>query len=196
MQEVLDIIFTSTYPWYVAGPLIGLIVPVLLYFGNRHFGVSSSLQHLCRLVLPGSRARSIDYFNYDLRGSAWVLVFTAGLLFGGGLGALAALPDGNNIAPDTQAALAALGITDLSGLVPAQVFSFENLATWQGLVIMLLGGWMIGFGTRYANGCTSGHAITGLSLLSPVSLIATATFFVAGIAATHLLFPLIFGGAP
>ncbi len=196
MQEVLNSIFTSTYPWYVAGPLIGAIVPVLLYFGNRHFGVSSSLQHLCRLVLPGSRARLIEYFNYDLRSVDWALVFTIGLVLGGGLGAYASLPDGNDIAMNTQEDLAALGITDLAGLVPAQVFSLENLASWQGMLIMILGGWMIGFGTRYANGCTSGHAIMGLSLLSPVSLIATATFFLAGILATHFLFPFIFGGAP
>src|ERR1035438_10037602 len=71
---------SAPWPWYVAGPAIGLFVPALLILGNKVFGVSSSLRDLCSVVLPGK----LDYFRYDWkRTGLWNLLFVAGILVGG-----------------------------------------------------------------------------------------------------------------
>jgi len=88
--------------------------------------------------------------------------------------------------------LRALGIQDFSGLMPSDLFSIETLFSIKGLIFFVLGGFLVGFGTRYAGGCTSGHAIMGLSNLQWPSLIATCCFMVGGFAMTHLVLPLIF----
>ncbi|MCB1326368.1 MAG: YeeE/YedE family protein [Spirochaetales bacterium] len=188
---MFELLFSETWPWYVAGPLIGLAVPVLALIGNYPFGVSTSLRHIVRLVLPG---RKPDYFDYDIEPELWNLFLIAGLVLGGFLAALGGLPEQIGISPETQADLASLGVTNLSGLIPGAVFNLQNLLSAPGLILLVVGGFLIGFGTRYANGCTSGHSITGLSILNPVSLLATAMFFVGGLIATHLLMPLILRG--
>ncbi|MEQ9363442.1 MAG: YeeE/YedE thiosulfate transporter family protein [Leptospirales bacterium] len=183
----------GAWPWYIGGPLIGLIVPILLYFGNKHFGVSSSLRHLCRAVLPRQMRRGAPYFEYSLGDHSWNLVFVFGMFAGGWLGAaLFGATETLVISEGTARALAAYGISGQGGLAPVEVFSVEGLFTPPGFILIVVGGFLVGFGTRYGNGCTSGHAIMGLSLLSPASLIATASFFAGGIFMTYVGFPLIF----
>lgn len=175
------------WPWYVAGPLIGLFVPALLLLGTQ-FGVSSNLRHLCAAIAPAG----LDYFKYDWRQGTGNLMFLAGILAGSviaaqwmGAGAVA-------VSPETKAALVGLGVRDFTGLVPGDVFSWPQLLTVRGMVLIVGGGFLVGFGTAYAGGCTSGHGISGLAAFERASLIAVAAFFGGGLFATHLLLPLLF----
>ena len=181
---------TQPWPWYVAGPLIGLVVPFILWFGGRKWGVSSSLQHMCAAVLPGK----ITYFRYDWRKKgAWHLAMAAGMVVGGFIGGrVLSSPDHViAISEATRADLSAMGVTDFSGLIPSDYFSFDALLTLPGVLVVVVGGFLVGFGARYADGCTSGHAISGLSNLQRSSLVAVAGFFIGGLIVTHLLLPWI-----
>ena len=182
---------SQPWPWYVAGPLIGLMVPALLLVGNQSFGISSNLRHMCAAVLPGKW----EYFRYDWRGAgAWNLAFAAGIVVGGGIAShFLVQGDVVAIAPSTHATLAALGLHDFHGLVPHEVFSWSVLATPRALVAMIGGGLLVGFGTAYAGGCTSGHAISGLANLQLPSLIAVLGFFAGGLASTYVVVPWLLG---
>jgi uncharacterized membrane protein YedE/YeeE len=174
--------------WAVAGVLIGLTVPTLLLLGNKSFGISSSLRHICAACIPAN----ISFFKYDWRKESWNLFFVAGILLGGFISNyVLSDPAPMIIAPATKTALQRLGVSDFAHLMPTDIFSFENLFTLKGLVFFIVGGFMVGFGTRYAGGCTSGHAIMGLSTLQWPSLVATVSFMVGGFAMTHLLLPYI-----
>ena len=188
MQTILEAI-RSPLPWYIAGPLIGLIVPILLLIGNKSFGISSSLRHICAACLPAN----ISFFKYNWKNEIWNLVFVLGI-FLGGIIATYFLTNPNTIviSESTVRDLKALGIQDFSGLMPIDLFGIESLFSLKGLIFIVLGGFMVGFGTRWAGGCTSGHAIMGLSTLQIPSLIATCCFMISGFTMTHLLMPLIF----
>jgi uncharacterized membrane protein YedE/YeeE len=180
------------WPWYVAGPLIGLMVPFVYWYGGKKWGVSSTLQHLCAATAPGS----IEYFRYDWwKKGAWHLAMASGMVLGGLIGGriLARPDDVVAISGATRSDLASLGITDFTGMVPSDVFALQQILTVPGLVIIVLGGFLVGFGARYANGCTSGHAISGLANLQASSLVAVIGFFVGGLISAHVLLPLILG---
>lgn len=188
MQNILDII-RNPWPWYVAGPIIGLTVPTLLLIGNKSFGISSSLRHVCAACFPAD----ISFFKYDWKKEIWNLVFVLGTFLGGMIATnLLANPNAFVLSQATITDLRALGIQDFSGLMPADLFSIEVLFSLKGLIFFVLGGFLVGFGTRWAGGCTSGHAIMGLSNLQVPSLIATCCFMVGGFTMTHLLMPYIF----
>ncbi len=179
---------TRPWPWYVAGTLIGLTVPTLLILDNKAFGISSSLRHICAACLPAK----IPFFSYDWRKETWNLWFVGGVLLGGIIGGtLLKNPVSMTIAPDTIRDLQVLGIHDFtSGLLPTDIFNWSNLLTAKGLIFFVLGGFLVGFGTRYAGGCTSGHAIMGLSNLQWPSLVATLSFMAGGFAMTHIGLPI------
>lgn len=177
------------WPWYVAGPLIGLTVPALLLLGNKHFGISSSLRHICASCIPAN----IPFFKYNWKKEAWNLFFVLGILVGGFV-AVNFLADPNPvvIAHATVQDLKAMDVSVDGALMPESIFSFENLFTAQGMIFMVVGGFLVGFGTRYAGGCTSGHSIMGLSTLQWPSLVATCCFMAGGFLMTHLIFPWLF----
>lgn len=187
------------WPWYVAGPLIGLFVPALLIMGNRRLGVSSSLRHIiaalgqppkiaprgndpmtglrperlwrsfCAACLPAKA----PFFQYDWKKEAWNLFFVAGILAGGWVaGHLLRGPDFNN-------------------LMPVSLFSWGALLTLKGFLLIVGGGFLVGFGTRYAGGCTSGHSIMGLSSLQWPSLVATICFMAGGFLMANVILPFI-----
>jgi uncharacterized membrane protein YedE/YeeE len=175
-------------PWYIAGPLIGLTVPVLLIIGNKTFGISSSLRHICASCIPGD----IPFFSYNWKKEMWNLFFVAGILIGGALASLfLSNPNEIMIQPELQNYLAQYGIQDFSGLVPNDLFNWSNLLTLKGFLLMIVGGFLVGFGTRYAGGCTSGHAIMGLSNLQWPSLVATMCFMIGGFISTWFIVPYI-----
>ncbi|HKY61481.1 MAG TPA: YeeE/YedE thiosulfate transporter family protein [Gemmatimonadota bacterium] len=188
MSTLLDTV-SQPWPWYVAGPAIGLLVTLLLLATGKGFGVSSSFQHICSAAFPG-RA---EYFRYDWRRvGLWNLVFVLGMLAGGLLaGWLFANPHPVAISEATREALAGLGIRDFDGLVPDDLIGWKALATLPGFVVLVIGGFLVGFGARWAGGCTSGHAITGLAGLQKASLVAVMGFFAGGLAITHLVLPLL-----
>jgi len=176
------------WPWYVAGPVIGLFVPALLLLGNRQFGISSNLRHLCAAVVPGR----VDFFRYDWKSQGmWNLAFLAGVLAGGFIAAYALGAGDVVITPETKAILTRLGVHDFSGLAPREIFSWSNLLTLRGLVSIVGGGFLVGFGTAYAGGCTSGHAISGLAALDRASLVAVIAFFAGGLLCTYFILPVI-----
>jgi uncharacterized protein len=177
------------WPWYVGGPLLGLMVPALLLIGNKTFGFSSNLRHLCAACLPSKGA----FFRYDWKESGgWNLAFLVGTLLGGAVGGRLLGAGTVALSAKTQAALAALGLHDLSGLVPREVFSWAALASPRAIVMVVGGGLLVGFGTAYAGGCTSGHAISGLAAFQKASLVAVLGFFAGGLIATYVLLPLLF----
>lgn len=190
LMDLLDLL-RGPWPWFVAGPAIGLVVPILLVVGGRRFGLSSSYRHLCAAANVPARS-----FRYDWRRQGgWNLLLVAGIAVGGLLGGVV-LGDPNplRVAEATTRALEALGVTVDGGLAPTSIFSWAGLGTPAGFTAVVVGGFLIGFGARWANGCTSGHAIMGLAERQPASVIAVAGFFAGGLVATHLLWPLLLGG--
>lgn len=184
-------LLSEPWPWYLAGPVIGLTVPILLMAGGKMFGVSSNLRHTCAACNFGD----VDFFNYDWKAAgSWNLTFLLGTIIGGFLaGYVFANPEPIDLAKSTIADLQSLGIQDFDGLVPTDLFSWESLGSATGLTVLVLGGFMVGFGARYAGGCTSGHAISGLSDLQLASLLAVIGFFIGGLMMTYLIYPLILG---
>jgi len=178
---------SGAWPWYLAGPVAGLFVPALLILDNKVFGISSNLRHLCSAVIPGN----IEYFRYDWKRTGfWNLLFVAGILVGGFLASHWGGEQNVAISEQTRLALTKLGIHDFSGLAPRELFAWSALSTLRGFVSVVLGGFLVGFGTAYAGGCTSGHAISGLADMQLSSLIAVVGFFAGGLIATHFLLPL------
>jgi uncharacterized membrane protein YedE/YeeE len=164
------------------------MVPTLLIFGNKTFGISSSLRHMCAACLPAK----IPFFQYDWKKELWNLFFVFGVFLGGIVTAFYLNTDQPILVnPDLVNELSGYGITQIEGLVPEQLFSWSSLGTVRGLIMMVIGGFFVGFGTRYAGGCTSGHAIMGLSNLQLPSLIATISFMAGGFIMANLILPFI-----
>ena len=176
------------WPWYVAGPIIGLTVPLLLLVGNKMLGISSSLRHICAACFPGQ----ISFLKYNWKAQVWNLFFAAGLLIGGFIGGVVLKPETPMpLSAATKSDLHSFGITDYHRLLPSEVFSWAHLLTWQHLLIIIGGGFLVGFGTRYGSGCTSGHGIFGLSTFQWPSLVAVILFFASGIFTTYFILPLL-----
>jgi len=172
----------------VAGIFVGLTVPVLLIIGNKSFGISSSLRHVCAICIPAK----IPFFQYEWKKEIWNLFFVFGVFLGGMIAANFLLnPIDIQIAPALQNDLATYGITNYSNLVPLDIMNWQSLFTLKGFLLMVVGGFLVGFGTRYAGGCTSGHAIMGIATLQVPSLIATCCFMIGGFIMANLILPLI-----
>lgn len=179
---------TQPWPWWTAGILIGLTVPALLILGNKHFGLSSNFRHICAACFPAN----IKFFQYDWKKEIWNFFFVGGIIAGAAIAAFVLKnPDPVQIHPDLAGDLAGYGVTRIEGLVPADLFSWDTLLTTRGLILMVLGGFLVGFGTRYAGGCTSGHAIMGLSTLQWPSLVATICFMAGGFLMANFILPYI-----
>lgn len=183
-------VFFQTWPWYVSGFLIGMIMLSLIYFG-KHFGMSSNLESLCSMSGLGKK---VSYFNFDWKTNKWNLIVVLGAMLGGFVAAnFMSDPTNVSINPSTVNQLSSLGIDAPDGkLAPDALFGKQIFESPKSIFILLIGGILIGFGTRYAGGCTSGHAISGLSNLQLPSLKAVIGFFIGGLIMAHLILPLIF----
>jgi len=179
---------TGTWPWYVTGPLLGLMVPILLFAGNKHFGVSTSLQHVCAATIkPNAK-----YFRYDWKKSSWNLVFVAGTIIGAVLAVTLLNADRSPaLSAEARQLFGSWGMTEADSLQPAELFALSRENLLRPLVALGLGGFLVGFGARYAGGCTSGHAIMGTSLLNVGSYVAVLAFLVGGFAVSNLIVPLV-----
>lgn len=178
------------WPWYIAGPLIALVMFVLLLVGKQ-FGMSSNLRTACAAIGAG---KASDFFKFDWKAERWNLMIVLGAVIGGFL-ASHYMSDGTvEINPAIAQQLSDDYQIDSAGAayLPPEIFATENLTEPFNILILLLGGLMVGFGARYAGGCTSGHAISGLSNLQLPSLIAVIGFFIGGLVMIHLIYPLIF----
>lgn len=181
-------VLRQPWPWYVAGPIIGLSVPLLLLAGNKLLGISGTLRQVCAMCFPAN----IPFLKYNWKDQLWNLFFAAGLLLGGFIGGILLKPINKPpISNATIKDLQSMGITYNQDLLPAEIFSWAHLLTWQNLLIVIGGGFLVGFGTRYSGGCTSGHGIAGLSTFQWPSLVAVILFFASGILTANFLLPLL-----
>lgn len=183
-------IILKPWPWFVSGPLIALIMFSLLYMGKK-FGMSSNLRTMCSMAGAGKVS---DFFRFDWKAERWNLVVIVGAIIGGFLAANYLVESNFEIAlhADVIKQLDEYGFANAGdSYLPLELFSWENL-NLKSFLILVISGFMIGFGARYAGGCTSGHAISGLSNFQLPSLIAVIGFFAGGLIMIHLIFPLIF----
>jgi len=185
MESILN-----PWPWYISGPLITFVMALLLYFGKT-FGMSSNLKTMCTIAGAGKFS---DFFKFNWKEQSWNLVVVLGAIIGGFIATQYLSNDSiTDLNPITVTELESMGFQNSGAtLVPDEIFSLESLGTVKGLIILIVGGLLVGFGTRYANGCTSGHAIAGLSSLQKPSLIAVIGFFIGGLIMTNFILPLIF----
>jgi len=179
----------NPWPWYITGPLIAIIMAALLYFGKT-FAMSSNLATMCSIAGAG---KFIEFFKSDWKDKKWNLIVVLGAVIGGFIAKNFLSNDAvTNLNKKTILELNELGFKNPGEtIVPNEFFSFDALTSSHGLPILLIGGLLIGFGTRYAGGCTSGHAITGLSSLQKPSLIAVIGFFIGGLIMTNFILPYI-----
>lgn len=177
----------SPWPWYVVGPLIVITMASLLLVGKR-FGLSSNLQTVCAAA---GADRLAEYFRIDWLSRSWNLVFVAGTIAGGAVARYLLLGDhAVALNPGTVEGLQSMGITDAgAAFAPAALFSSETWTHPVAIAMLLVGGMLVGLGTRWANGCTSGHAISGLSAMQWPSLIAVIGFFIGGFSVSHFVLP-------
>lgn len=192
-KDMVDFI-SQPWHWSVSGVMIASVMFLLLYFGGE-FGVSSTLRTLCFI---GNEGGKYNFSNFNWKSQIWNLVFVGGAALGGFIAtSFLQSPEPVQIAASTIEHLSSLGIqtpTELSegrGFVPNELFGLEKMLNIKNLFILILGGFLVGFGTRYAGGCTSGHAISGLSNLQIPSLVAVIGFFLGGLLMTHFILPLI-----
>lgn len=185
MESILN-----PWPWYISGPLIAFVMALLLYFGKT-FGMSSNLRTMCTIAGAG---RFSDFFKFNWKEQSWNLIVVLGAIIGGFIATQYLSNDSiTDLNPITVTELQNMGFQNSGAtLVPNEIFSLESLSTGKGLIIVIIGGLLVGFGTRYANGCTSGHAISGLSSFQKPSLIAVIGFFIGGLIMTNFILPLIF----
>lgn len=177
------------WPWYFSGFMIVLIMLMLIFWG-KSFGFSSNLRTLCTVVGAGKKT---SFFNFDWKSQRWNLLFLLGAIIGGWLSAnFLSSPAELQLSSDTVVDLKTMGILFTGGLNPGELFSLQALANPKTWALLLGGGILVGFGSRYAGGCTSGHAISGLSNLQLPSLVAVVGFFIGGLIMTWYLIPLVF----
>ena len=180
-------LISQTWHWSISGFLIGLVMLLLIYFGKT-FGMSSNLRSMCAMTGIGKK---IPFFDWDWKSQRWNLVVVVGAMIGGFIAVHFLHDESNvNLNPKTIEQLSLMGIDEPNGkLLPNSLF--ENSSP-KMIIILVVGGILIGFGSRYAGGCTSGHAISGLSNLQMPSLKAVIGFFIGGLIMAHLLLPLLF----
>jgi len=181
---------SQPWHWSVSGVMIALLMFLLIYFGKQ-FGVSSSFKAICS---AGGAGRLADYFDYNWKSHSWLLMFVIGAILGGFIASkFFQAPMPVDLSTATLSDLKAMGVAapEVGALVPPELFSAESLTSIKSLLVLIVGGIFIGFGTRYAGGCTSGHAITGLANLQLPSLVAVIGFFIGGLISTHFLLSFI-----
>ena len=183
------VLLRQPWPWYTSGTVIAFVMVLLLFFG-KSFGFSANLRTICTACGAGKYVR---FFDFDWRAQTWNLLFLLGAVLGGFISS-EFLSTGQpvQLAAATIQDLQQLGISPPDGIQPREIFGLEALMSLRGFLLLLAGGFMIGFGSRYAGGCTSGHAISGLSNLQLPSLLAVIGFFIGGLIATFILLPLVF----
>ena len=178
------------WPWYIAGPMIALIM-FLLIMVDKSFGMSSNLRTMCTICGAGNKA---DFFKFDWKSQKWNLVVVLGAVIGGFIGSyFLSTNTAVAINPETILELKSLGFESAgTAYLPTELFDTKALLSIKNVLLLSIGGLLVGFGARYAGGCTSGHAISGLSNLQIPSLIAVIGFFIGGLTMIHFIFPLLF----
>jgi len=181
-------LISQPWHWAFSGAMIAVIVFLMTWMG-RSFGMSTIFRDACTLIGAGKK---IPFFDIDMKDERWRMAFALGVITGGFIAAnFLQSPEAVHISGQTIKHLNDWGISypQGQGFLPQEIFSFSP----RGIIIALTGGFLVGFGARYGGGCTSGHAITGLSHLQLPSLITVIGFFIGGLTMTWVIMPLIFG---
>jgi hypothetical protein len=178
------------WPWYVSGPMIALVMFLLIMVG-KNFGMSANLRTMCTICGADKKA---EFFKFDWKSQRWNLMVVLGAVIGGAIAHYGlSNGEGVQIAESVVTDLQAKGFESAGkAYLPNELFDLSALSSVKTWLILIIGGFLVGFGARYAGGCTSGHAISGLSDLQLPSLIAVIGFFIGGLTMIHFLFPLIF----
>ena len=162
--------------WSISGILIGLCVPLLLLIDNKTFGISSSLSDV--------------WDRNKRRKGRWKFKFLLGVLIGAALTNLWSDPSASLLVSSKVInRLKDWNIDFSQGYYPIGLFNFDN---WSAVLLSLSGGFLVGYGARLANGCTSGHCISGISNLQLSSMIVTLSFFIGAIITSYLIYPMMF----
>ena len=177
---MFEAIIYEPWPWYIGGPAIGIFVTLLLLFESKQLGISSSFPFMCNKIMP----IKMDYFKNQEKNS-WQFWFVIGLVMAGFIIGITMPTYQVQISQDTIEQLSSIGISEQYGFVPQELFQFSK----KSIMLLGVGGLCIGFGARYANGCTAGHAIMGFAQLAPASILATISFFIGGLLATYFILP-------
>ncbi|MGH1383660.1 YeeE/YedE family protein [Kordia sp.] len=178
------------WPWYVSGFMIALVMFLLIMVG-KNFGMSGNLRTICSICGAGNKA---DFFRFDCKAQRWNLIVVLGTMIGGYIAHEFLTVDSSvAINPNTVNDLQALGFESAGkAYLPETLFSLDAFTDIKSISLLIIGGFFVGFGARYAGGCTSGHAISGLSNLQLPSLLAVIGFFIGGLLMIHVIFPLLF----
>jgi uncharacterized membrane protein YedE/YeeE len=177
---MFEALLNEPWPWYIGGPAIGIFVTLLLLIESKQLGISSSFPFVCSKISP----IKFDYFNNQDK-NAWQFWFTVGLVIAGYVIGISSTSYQIDISLDTIEKLSYIGIAPQEGFVPYELFQFNT----KSMILLGIGGLCIGFGARYANGCTAGHAIMGFAQFAPASILATICFFIGGLLATYFILP-------
>ncbi len=182
---------TQPWSWWFSGIVISAIMFTLIFFG-KSFGFSANLRTMCAIAGAGKK---VKFFNFDWKKQTWNLVFLVGAIIGGYVANQFLSPENYvvEISENTINDLGALGFAAPTSIQPNELFDMENVFSLKGFLILAIGGLFVGFGARYAGGCTSGHAISGISDLQIPSIIAVVGFFIGGLIMTFGIFPILFG---
>ena len=185
MKEFL----TQPWPWYFGGAMISIVL-LLLVWSGKTFGMSSNLRTLCSMMGAGKK---VSFFDFDWKAQQWNLIVSLGVILGGFIASnFIASTNAVAISQNTVDQLAAMGIDDAGkSFLPQLLFSNGTFTNPYILLLLVIGGFLVGFGARYAGGCTSGHAISGLSNMQLPSLIAVIGFFIGGVLVNHFILPLL-----
>lgn len=187
MENIIELI-KQPWEWYIAGPMITLVMFLLVYFG-KSFGISANLRTMCAI---GGGGKYSDFFRFEWKDQIWNLIFVFGAALGGTISYYYLGGDqGVQLSPETTQELKAFGFNVGNEFMPSKLFGAEAMS-FKGILFLIIGGFLVGFGTRYAGGCTSGHAISGLSDLQFPSLVAVIGFFIGGLVMTYFILPFIF----
>lgn len=182
MKEIVRQFLYDSWPWYIGGPLIGLFAVLVLVIERKSLGVSSSFEQFCALTIPPGEKR-----NTLLR-DTWQVWFVLGIVLGGVILSLGNfIPLAAHISTETKVTLMSQGLSDFTGYAPVEIYRFA----FPQVLILFAGGLLVGFGSRYAGGCTAGHSIMGVAQLAPSSILATVGFFAGGLVSSYLLVPYI-----
>ncbi len=179
----------NPWPWWFSGLIISSVMFFLLFFG-KSFGFSANLRTMCTIAGAGKK---VKFFDFDWKTQIWNLVFLVGAILGGFIAhEFLSYDQTIQISEATIQDLSELGFSKPTSVQPAELFSWDAIFTLKGFLVLAVGGFLVGFGSRYAGGCTSGHAISGISDLQVPSMIAVVGFFIGGLIMTYLILPLIF----
>lgn len=185
METIVHLI-QQRWEWYIAGPMLSFIMFLLLYFG-KSFGLSANLRTMCAI---GGGGKYSDFFHFEWKGQIWNLIFALGATVGGWIAyQYLGTNHGVEVSPTITAELEGYGFNVGNEFVPSKLFALDSIGS---IFFLIIGGFLVGFGARYAGGCTSGHAISGLSDLQFPSLIAVIGFFIGGLIMTYFILPFLF----